>query len=85
MVCPDSKRQKANKKMWVFIVLGTTRKTCEIFPGSQEKKKANTNTKVGAPEHPGDPPLLSDAVVKRWLQVFVSTLKHSEFFSAFVL
>ena len=36
--------------------------------------------KVEAPGHPGHPPLLSDAVVKRWLQVFVSTLKHYEFF-----
>ena len=41
-VCLDSKRQKATKKMWVFIVLGTTGKTGEIFPGSLEKK-ANTN------------------------------------------
>ena len=37
-MCLDSKRQKATKKMWVFIVLGTTGETCEIFPGSLEKK-----------------------------------------------
>ena len=35
-VCLDSKRQKATKKMWVLIVLGTTGETCEIFPGSRE-------------------------------------------------
>ena len=43
MVCLDSKRQKATKKMWVFIVLGTcaTGETFEMFAGNQEKK-ANT-------------------------------------------
>ena len=43
MVCLDSKRKKATKKMCVFIVLGTcaTGETFEIFPGNQEKK-ANT-------------------------------------------